>query len=56
MYWNQQLRPFDTPGAVALVVIDLQPLFNDITSPWGSPDNNAIYWCGAGGVGGSWGD
>ena len=43
-YWSQALRPLDTPGSVALVVIDLQPLFNDVASPWGSPDNNATYW------------
>lgn len=45
-YWNQQLRPFDTPGSVAIVVIDLQPLFNDEKSPWGGPDNLATYKCG----------
>lgn len=37
---NQDLRPWDA-GPVALVVIDLQPLFNDANSHWGGEAANA---------------
>lgn len=41
---NQGVKAFNaTAGTLALVVVDLQPLFVDACSPWSSPTANAPY-------------